>query len=75
MIHRRGTEDAEKSGFVCRELPTDKTKPPLKTKILIEGQEQLGRDFGVLSFEADLFICRYLPANENFFSVPSVSLW
>jgi len=74
-MHHRVTEDEENSGFVCREVPTDKTKPPLKTKILIEGQEQLGRNFDVLSFEADLFICRYLPANENFFSVLSVSLW
>jgi len=74
-MHHRDTEDAEKSGFVCREVPTDKTKPPLKRKILIQGREQLGRNLDVLFFEADLFICRYLPANENVFSVPSVPLW
>jgi hypothetical protein len=76
VTHHRGTEDAEKSGFVCREVPTDKTKPPLKRKILIKVENSWGE---ILMFcflrQTFSFVPLKSGANENVFSVPSVPLW
>jgi hypothetical protein len=76
VTHHRGTEDAENYGFVCREVPTDKTKPPLKRNKLILDEAQSGA-ISVLDFIEQTF--SFVPvssgANENLFSVLSEPLW
>ncbi len=53
-MRHRATEDAENSGFVCREVSTDKTKPPLKRNKLILGEAQSG-GISVLDFLVQAF--------------------